>query len=241
VLKGKGDRMKEWPTGSGQRIYRILGGRSNVFLVSNSGKRMLIDTSTKGNSEALFKAFGKLGVTGIDYLVLTHAHFDHAANAQLVKERCGARIVADGEGARYLSAGRNEPTGGSKTFTDLIYRVGGRLLERSSYRPSFPDVLVEGIHDLKEFGFNGYIIPTPGHSPHGISIVLDSEIAFGGDVRFGVFPWSGLPPWAYDIRAMVRSWGELLKTGCRLFLPSHGTAVGRSLLERGYEKHRDRN
>lgn len=233
--------MREWRTNSGQRICRVLGGRCNVFLVSNSRKKMLVDTSTRRNFPALLQALERLQVTGIDYLAVTHAHFDHGANAQSVKERYGARIVADKKGAGYLAAGRNEPTGGAGAFTGLLYKAGGWFLERHSYEPCSPDILVEGTWDLKEYGFDGRIIPTPGHSPYAISIILDDEIALVGDTLFGVFPWSVLPPWVYAVETLMASWEVLLQTGCTVFLPSHGNAIERDRLERAYARRRRGN
>jgi hypothetical protein len=55
---------------------------------------------------------------------------------------------------------------------------------------------------------------------------------------FGVFNWSVFPPFAADVPTMIRSWGELLETGCNTFLPGHGTKNSRKLLKKQYNKYR---
>ena len=37
---------------------------------------------------------------------------------------------------------------------------------------------------------------------------------------------------------MIESWGVLLKTDCSLFLPGHGSADSRSLLQKDYDKRK---
>jgi glyoxylase-like metal-dependent hydrolase (beta-lactamase superfamily II) len=81
-------------------------------------------------------------------------------------------------------------------------------------------------------GFNAYILHTPGHSSGSVSIIVDDEIALVGDTMFGIFPWSVFPPFADDVKQMTESWGKLLETNCRLFLPGHGTANKRSLVQK---------
>ncbi|HQG66246.1 MAG TPA: hypothetical protein PLA32_10755, partial [Smithella sp.] len=70
------------------------------------------------------------------------------------------------------------------------------------------------------------------------SVILENEIAIVGDALFGVFRGSVIPPFAADEKLMAASWGKLLKTGCFVYLPAHGTARDREALERQYEKYK---
>jgi len=63
---------------------------------------------------------------------------------------------------------------------------------------------------------------------------VDDEIALVGDTLFGVLPRSVWPPFADDPARMVQSWGQLLETPCRLFLPGHGREIGRERLGRNF-------
>jgi hydroxyacylglutathione hydrolase len=96
--------------------------------------------------------------------------------------------------------------------------------------------LVNSSLDLKEFGFEAYIIHTPGHTIGSMSIVVDNEVALVGDTLFGIFKWSVFPPYANDVKQLVKSWGILLDTNCPVFIPSHGSANSRSLVQNDYDK-----
>ena len=52
--------MRTWATGNGEKITQILSGRSNVFLLTNGKKNILVDTSPKRKQKLLFKSLDSL-------------------------------------------------------------------------------------------------------------------------------------------------------------------------------------
>jgi len=124
--------------------------------------------------------------------------------------------------------------------TRYLVRTFGRVMAARSIEPCPCDTLVDTVYDLSPLGLNVYVLPTPGHSPGSMSVVVDDEIAIVGDAVFGVFKWSVLPPYATDLVRTVESWGRLLETSCRLFLPGHGSAKTRAELQAGYAERRRR-
>ncbi|MGE5424588.1 MAG: hypothetical protein ACM3N9_04445 [Syntrophothermus sp.] len=83
---------------------------------------------------------------------------------------------------------------------------------------------------------NLYLLHTPGHTAGSMSMIIDDEIALAGDTLFGVFKGSVFPPYAEDEELMIKSWKILLSTNCKLFMPSHGTSITRSLLEKSFKR-----
>jgi hydroxyacylglutathione hydrolase len=232
---------EQMETKKGTIIHHVIGGRSNVFLISKKGCSILVDTSTANNYSRLVKCLDALSVAGqtLSALVLTHVHFDHAANAARIREACGARLIVPESEAALLEAGRNAPIGGAVSVTRFLYKHfnGAQILNRMTFEPSLWDIAVQGRRDLREFGLDAYIHPTPGHSAGSQSVVVDDEIAIVGDALFGVFRGSVLPPWAADAELMIKSWKILLDTGCRLFLPGHGRPRDRETLQNQYNKY----
>jgi glyoxylase-like metal-dependent hydrolase (beta-lactamase superfamily II) len=186
----------------------------------------------------LEKRIRKLNVNQIDHLILTHSHFDHANNSKRIKEKFNARLIVHINEAGSLNAGKNDLIQGTTLFTRIMVNLMAKRFEsRFSCEPCQHDISIsENIFDLKDFGFNAYIMHTPGHSTGSVSVIIDDEIALVGDTMIGVFPWSVFPPFADDIKQLIKSWGKLLETNCSVFIPSHGTANRRSLVEKDFQK-----
>jgi len=224
--------MKTWETKSGYSIIKILGGRSNVFLLKKDSYCILIDTSVASNWFKLESRLSKLNIHYIDILVLTHTHFDHAANAQKIKEKYGAKVLVHKTEAHALTNGFKNLPQGTHWFSRFLINSVGRKFENSfTFIPCNYDILIDSKIDLIYFGLNGKVIHTPGHTEGSISVIVDNEIAIVGDTMFGAFRNSIFPPFGDDVNQMVKSWGALLNTHCRIFLPAHGSAISRELLQ----------
>lgn len=232
--------MKKWVTEKGTTIYQVLSGRSNVFLISKGEKCILIDTSVKNRWNLLHNRIDKLCVSGIKLtaLILTHAHFDHASNAMKIKEKYNAKLVVHRNEADDLSRGATSLPKGTIFLTKWFDVFGEKAAKWVKYKPVEYDVIVDERYDLKELGFDSYIMHTPGHTEGSISIIIDNEIAVVGDAMFGIFKGSIFPPFADNTQSMIESWKKLLDTECTIFLPSHGTANSRELLQKQYNKYR---
>lgn len=224
--------MQMWTTGKGARVTRVLGGRSNVYLLSRGPTNILVDTGRKARRSELAERLRALGATWLDALVLTHTHFDHAENAAFIKEAFGPRVIVHDAEERLLGAGVSPLPQGTLLPTRLLVRLAPRLGRSFAYEPCQPDIRVGDRFDLSSFGLDAYILHTPGHSRGSLSLVVESELALVGDAMFGVLPGSVFPPFADDVEEMVSSWKTLLDTGSRLFLPGHGSPDTRELLEK---------
>ncbi|MCM2287141.1 MAG: MBL fold metallo-hydrolase [Desulfobacula sp.] len=234
--------MKFWKTKTGVCIYRILIGRCNCYLISDGNRFLLVDSGTKRDWNRLNKVIGTLGAThaSLVALVLTHCHFDHAENAAKLKQTHGTPIwVHRSEGA-CLRNGENPVIQGSIPVTKFLIQVLSRTrrLGHLNYAPADYDRLVDERLDLNPFGFPGYILHTPGHTPGSLSVIIENDIALVGDTLFGILRGSVFPPFAGDPKLMVQSWKKLLDTGCTTFLPAHGSERNKAVLKRQYDKYK---
>jgi glyoxylase-like metal-dependent hydrolase (beta-lactamase superfamily II) len=229
--------MRTWSTSDGNKIIRILSARSNVFLLTNGHTNILIDTCAGFMWKTLEKKLDRLGIDQISLLILTHSHFDHAANAARIKEKYKAQVIIHESEAKYLATGDNIlPTGTIPVTKFLVSTLAKKFRSVALYQPCDFDFTVDDVFDLSNFGLDAYLMHTPGHTQGSISLVINDEIAIVGDTMFGIFRWTVFPPFASDQDQLLNSWGRLLKTKCRIFIPSHGSANRRSLVERDYYK-----
>ena len=235
--------MQTWRTGDDQIVRRVLAGRSSAFLVSNGESHVLIDTGHASGFRQLSRNLARLRVPqeGLSALILTHAHYDHAENARRIKAAYATTLIIQQEEAGYLSRGENPMIYGTTRFVrTLTNLLGKRVLARASYPPAVADQTFDETLDLSLFGVNAYALHTPGHSAGSASMIVSGEIALAGDALFGVFRNAAFPPFADLPLVLIGSWRKLLDTGCTLFLPAHGGAVTREVLQREYEKYHKR-
>lgn len=233
--------MKKWITSGGYTIDRVITGRSNVFLITYGNIKILVDTSTRGNYKKLIKVLEQLNCKNILYLVLTHTHFDHAANAKSIKNHLNTKIIVHSKEAHNLEAGYSKLPQGTNIFTEfLMGRIGNNQYLFAKYDTVSSDLLIDEEYNFNAHGINLSIIHTPGHTLGSISIIVDGEIAIVGDALFGMFKNSVFPPFADNPKLMVESWSKLINTGCKVFLPSHGNERNEIILSKEYLKYKDR-
>jgi hydroxyacylglutathione hydrolase len=103
----------------------------------------------------------------VKYIVLTHGHFDHTGALGELKRATGAEVLIHEKDASMLSQ-----AGGTQPF----------LMESGNVPCPADKTLQEG--DKIEFGdYSLEVLHTPGHTPGGISLLVDSMI-FVGDSLF---------------------------------------------------------
>jgi glyoxylase-like metal-dependent hydrolase (beta-lactamase superfamily II) len=162
-------------------VHQVGGGvltsaeDAAIFLVRSGGRAALIDAGCGNSHNQLFQNIEASGINPdcIEYLLLTHCHFDHTGGARAVRDRTGCRIVAHEMEAGFLEKGDQGVTAA---------RWYGAFLERFQV-----DVKLKGEHqDLwvgqKKIG----ALHVPGHSPGSVVYVMESEglkILFGQDVH----------------------------------------------------------
>ncbi len=232
--------MKTWTTNNKIRITRVLSGRSNSFVVNDNTLSILVDTGPEFMRNTLLRNLRVLDIKNIHYLILTHSHFDHAANADIIRDLFGAKVLIHKSEANYLRKGENVMIKGTKKFSGfLVSKFGKRLLETLKFDPCPADIEFETDGKLFIPETKIKIIHTPGHTEGSISVIIDDEVALTGDAMIGVSKNHIMPPFGNDINKIINSWGKLLETDCKWFLPSHGSANARELVGKEYVRYRN--
>ncbi len=192
-------------------------GMVKAFAVTAPGTVVLVDAGLPGQEELIGERLRQAGIRPADLrlVVITHAHFDHFGSARALRERTGAKILVHRLDAGALREGSQAFPASFNLVGEVfgaVIRFGNRLgaLGRRPAAASVgvePDIVVEGEYDLRPFGLAGRLLPTPGHTPGGVSVLLDSGEAIVGDL-IGTFlkPHTpALPLWGNDRRELCRS------------------------------------
>jgi glyoxylase-like metal-dependent hydrolase (beta-lactamase superfamily II) len=174
VLKGKYQKITD-------EIDQVGGGSltspedAAVYLIRCHDRAALVDAGCGYSQSQLFKNIEACGVKldCVEYLLITHCHFDHTGGAQAVKDRTGCMIVAHEMEAGFLEEGDQRVTA-AKWY--------GAFLE-----PIQVDMKLKGEHQEIWVGRKRIeALHVPGHSPGSVVYVTESEglkVLFGQDVH----------------------------------------------------------
>jgi glyoxylase-like metal-dependent hydrolase (beta-lactamase superfamily II) len=148
---------------------------AGVYLVRFGDKAALIDAGTGRAHPQLIRNIAECLESNaqLEYLLLTHCHFDHAGGARAVRDEYGCRIVAHELDAIYLESGDNRVTGAAW--------YGARL------EPFAVDIRLQGQETTLSIG-SGTVtaIHCPGHSPGSVAYTTNIDgqlILFGQDIH----------------------------------------------------------
>jgi glyoxylase-like metal-dependent hydrolase (beta-lactamase superfamily II) len=228
--------MKSFLSVGGSQIIRIVGGRSACYLIKSESKNILVDSSVSFVRSKILKRLEKLQVNNLDFLILTHSHFDHTANAAFFQKHFNVKVLIHAYETGFLAEGVTVSPAGTNFITRPLMRfLQKKRISRINYEPCVANEIIED-NTIPFLECNIKIIHTPGHSCGSVCIIVDDDIAIVGDTLFGIFPFSAFPPFADDTNLLIKSWQMLLTTECRLYLPSHGRSISRNLLENNFKR-----
>jgi len=192
---------------------------------------LLIDGGHRVWGNRFFRRLAKIGVQPhqIRLAVITHVHFDHVGTLRAVKNVCGCKVAVHTREADLLASGRVDIPPGTMSLGRLLKRMTDCFPEVTSgvcaFDPVAADLLISEPLDLKKYGFEARIVPTPGHTQGSLSIMTSAGNALVGDLAVNM-PWLGRQcyrsPFGDSAGEMKASMEKLITEGARRFYPAHG-------------------
>lgn len=225
---------RTWHTPNGYSVTCILSRLSNVYLVRGNGITVLVDTGLASRRAKLLKRLQHYGVERIDYLVLTHAHFDHVGNAAYLRQTFGAQVVAHRVEADWLTNGQSAPFVPSSALWRLLLHSARKFAP--AFEPCTPDLLFDTTLTLPNTHIT--LHHTPGHTLGSATALIDGTALLTGDALLGIFNFSINNPFAISVEDMHSSWKTLATLGARVLLPGHGSLKRPAHLRRALRRAR---
>jgi len=179
---------------------------ANCYLILDE-KSALIDCG--GDTKFILNALSRyMEPKDLDYLILTHSHFDHAAAAGDLKE-LGCKILMHKDEYALVKA---------QGFTSIFFNV--------KFKPFKPDFELKGGEIIELGDVVLEVIHTPGHSPGSICLYDENKKRlFSGDTVFayGAFGRVDLP--GGDAKALVKSIEKLSELDVENLYPGHEDVI----------------
>lgn len=140
---------------------------TNTYVVKDEKQQHAVVIDPAADSPQLLREIENFTVEAI---LLTHAHFDHIAGLNKIRELTGAPV--------YLHRAEHD------WLTDPMKNGSGRWPEVTG--PIVCDPADHAFHDEEILTFlqkEWRVMYTPGHSPGGVSLLMEGQV-FSGDALF---------------------------------------------------------
>jgi hydroxyacylglutathione hydrolase len=209
------------------KINRITLGIANCYLLRHEGT-ILIDAGLANQETKFQRELNRLGVpaSDIQLILATHGHADHIGSAAKIAEFTGAPIAIHQAERDWLEKGILKPPPGVTVWGRILASFSGLAKTLMRFQPAPVGVVFSDEEfSLAEFGIPGKVLPTPGHSPGSVTVLLDNSDAFVGDLAMNSLPLRlspGLPILADDIQQVKDSWRRLFQGELGTIYPGHG-------------------
>jgi glyoxylase-like metal-dependent hydrolase (beta-lactamase superfamily II) len=151
-----------------------------VYLINFDGHAALVDSGCGHSPKQLLDNITACGIQPeqIEYLLITHCHFDHTGGAKSIKETIQCKTVAHELDAEFLEKGDN-------IITAAIWYD-------NMMQPFTVDLKLSGKKEEIKLGDRIILaIHTPGHSPGSVVYLTESDglkVVFAQDVHGPLSP-----------------------------------------------------
>ena len=146
-----------------------------IYLINFGSSAALVDSGCGRSEDRLLNNIRSCGIdlNQIEYLLITHCHFDHTGGARTLKERLQCKIVAHELDAQFLEQGDDAVTAARWYGSSIQPFIIDRKLAGAQENIFLGGRVIRAIH-------------TPGHSPGSVvyQVVSDGfKVLFAQDVH----------------------------------------------------------
>lgn len=209
-------------------IKKIKMGKSNVYLINTEKGYILVDAGMENKINKIKNALNEINakLEDIILIIITHVHYDHVGSLYDLKEKTNAKVLVHKKENELLQEGKTNFPEGTIFLSRIISKIGN-LISEGKFKPVVSDITLNNNYDLNQYGIEGEVIHTPGHTEGSISVIIKGKHIICGDTLFSILPNSVYPPFANDKQLLLDSWKKIKEYDCEKFYPGHGNIFDR--------------
>lgn len=194
----------------------------NAYLVRTDHGFYLVDTGMTNARRQIEMALEHLCCRPGDLklILLTHGDFDHTGNAAHLRTKFKTRIAMHRGDAGMLENG--DMFWNRKINNALLKKVMSVFIRFGEKERCTPDVYLEDGASLVEYGWDGEVLNTPGHSTGSICVLTAFKDLFCGDLITNSTNKPSLNSMMYDTEAGNASLERLKSLDIKTVYPGHG-------------------
>ncbi|OPJ55105.1 MBL fold metallo-hydrolase [Clostridium oryzae] len=216
-----------------QGVNCYLLKAKDKFILIDTGGHLTVDKDFTNRRECLDKQLEKVGcsVGKLKLIILTHGDNDHTANAAYIRDKYDAKIAMHSADLTLVQNPNVEMAMESFRYRSLAYKIIFTLMKNlikkicvktlNDFERFTPDIYVEDGYKLDEYGFDGSIIHTPGHTDGSIGILMLNGDFIAGDT-FANMKKPDVAVNAKDFNQLDSSINRLKSLGIKKIYPGHG-------------------
>jgi hydroxyacylglutathione hydrolase len=222
-------------------------GMINCFLIKGKEKHILVDTGVPNSEHKILEQLKDHNIDkkDIGLIVVTHSHIDHFGSAAQLKKILQVPILAHQlDLESYLSGEADQSTMKLNKAQWWLFR---QLIKDQKAEAFQPEIIIsrEKEYDLNQWGVDGKIIHTPGHTPGSLSVILENgeviimDMMASGILLGGVMFHSRVkhPPFHDNLQELKISFEKILSEKGEKYYLGHGGPVNRTQVIKYYEKY----
>lgn len=204
-------------------IHTIQSLIANLYLVETRSGIVIVDTGFFNAARPILQTLAQLGHEPRDVrlILLTHVHLDHVGSAAELRKLTGAPIAMHRADIGKARAGRHNLPKGRGLYGKILEHTFNGVGMQFWYTAFEPDILLEEGQRLNDFGLNGCVVQTPGHTLGSISLALPDGVLMIGDAMINQIR-VGMPLYGEDIALAYESLRKLHAMRPRVLYSGHG-------------------
>ncbi len=203
------------------QIHPIPLRLSNAYLIQAGQQSLLVDAGSPGDSSRILATLANIGVQKLDWIILTHAHFDHVGSAAQLRRVTNARVLIQEQDVPSLLNGKSElgEVRGRGRLSAWLLPLAERLFP---VEPIEPDAVFSDRFHLPDLNITITTIHTPGHTLGSSILLVNESHLFAGDLVSTTGAAHPQRYYAQDWSALERSLHFIQELRPAKTFPGHG-------------------